>query len=196
MKIALLSNKGGVGKTSLAVNLAGALSERGSVLLVDGDVTRSALHWSERGKMPFRCVSERQAPKFWRDYQHAIIDTGARPGRDDIKDLAEICDLLLVVSSPDALALDALTPAIETLQQIEARSWSVVLSLVNPISRAGEEARAAIIEAGWPILDGYVRRYAAYAKAALEGALVRDVKDPHAGDAWSDIQTIAGEILK
>lgn len=196
MKIALLSNKGGCGKTTIAIHLAGALSDRGNVLLVDGDVTRSALHWTERGKMPFRCVSERHAPKYWQDCKHAIIDTGARPSADDIRDLSEICDLLLVVSSPDALALDALTPAIETLQQIEARAWAIVLTMVNPISRAGEEAKGAIIEAGWPILDGQVRRYAAYARAALEGALVRDVRDPHAADAWADIEGIAREILK
>lgn len=194
MKIALVSNKGGTGKTTLAVNLAGAMAENAPTLLVDGDLNRSALHWTERGQMPFKCVSETQAPKYWANYQHAIIDTGARPDKEDIADLVEICDRLIVVSSPDALSLDALGPLMESLFEIEEAIFVVCLSMCSPVSRAAEEARAFLDSQEWPAMGALVRRYVAHQRAALEGKLVRDVRDPHAADAWSDIQAVEKEL--
>lgn len=54
-KIVSIANlKGGVGKTSIAVNLAGALQSKGLVVLVDADEQGSAAAWSAGGKLPFR----------------------------------------------------------------------------------------------------------------------------------------------
>ena len=48
MIVAVLNQKGGSGKTTLAVHLAGAWARRGaSVLLIDSDVQSSALDWAE-----------------------------------------------------------------------------------------------------------------------------------------------------
>ena len=48
MIISLLNQKGGVGKTTLAVHISSGLAKRGrKVLLVDADPQRSALDWSE-----------------------------------------------------------------------------------------------------------------------------------------------------
>lgn len=197
MRIAIVSHKGGTGKTTTAVNLAGCLSSRGSVLLVDGDMNRSSIHWAERGELPFKTVTAGQAPKYWRDYLHAIIDTQARPEVEDIRDLADICDLIILCSSPDALSLSALPATVETLLKAGAgKKYRILLTQVSPISKAGEEARAEITGAGWPILRGVIRRYACHGRAALEGKLVKDVSDPHASDAWRDIEAIGRELLK
>lgn len=48
MIITIANRKGGVGKTTLATNLAVALSKKGSIVLVDADDQQSALKWSKR----------------------------------------------------------------------------------------------------------------------------------------------------
>jgi hypothetical protein len=55
--IAFLNQKGGVGKTTLATNVAGELVVRGnSVILIDCDRQASALDWSAAGKALFPVV--------------------------------------------------------------------------------------------------------------------------------------------
>jgi cellulose biosynthesis protein BcsQ len=68
--ITFLNKKGGVGKTSMATNLAGAIALNNPstrVLLIDGDTeTNSAMGWAarrsqERPPLPFDVVSQRAA---------------------------------------------------------------------------------------------------------------------------------------
>ena len=50
--IAIINQKGGVGKTCLATNLASALRDRGPVILLDCDPQRSASGWAALGPQP------------------------------------------------------------------------------------------------------------------------------------------------
>ncbi len=87
------SFKGGVGKSTSAIHLATYLQQRAPTLLIDGDLNRSVTGWASRGKPSFKVVDERQAAKYARDYEHIVIDTPARPNQDDLKALADGCDL-------------------------------------------------------------------------------------------------------
>ena len=107
MIITVASFKGGVAKTTSAIHLAAYLQKRGPTLLIDGDPNRSASGWAKRGSLPFKVIDERQAARFARDFAHVIIDTEARPSEEDLKALADGCDLLIIPTTPDALSLDA-----------------------------------------------------------------------------------------
>jgi len=190
------SFKGGVGKSTTAVHLAAYLHARGPTILVDGDPNRSVTSWARRGALPFRVVDERQAARHVRDAEHVVIDTKARPDREDLEALADGCDLLIVPTTPDALALDALMVTVETLRSIGAERFKVLLSIVPPKpSRDGDDARTTIAGAGLPLFVGSVRRAVAFQKAALAGCVVSEVKDPRAAESWSDYEAIGRELL-
>ncbi len=106
MIITVASFKGGVAKTTTAVHLATCLNEKAKTLLIDGDPNRSASGWAKRGNLPFTVIDERQAAKQARHFEHIVIDTQARPEQEDLEALADGCDLLIIPSTPDALALE------------------------------------------------------------------------------------------
>ena len=86
MIVALLNQKGGVGKTTLALHLAGAWARMGCrVTVIDADPQGSALDWSEQrakegGPRMFgvlglaRDTLHREAPEIARGVDHVVID--------------------------------------------------------------------------------------------------------------------------
>ena len=116
-------------------------------------LNRSALDWASRGQLPFKVVDEKQGVKYARNYEHIIIDTPARPAPDDLKTIAEGCDLLILPTSPDALALGATLQMVDALHSLEA-NYRILLTLIPPRpSKAGSEARSAIKNAQLPLCE-------------------------------------------
>ena len=195
MIITVASFKGGVGKSTTAFHLAAHFSLSAPTLLVDGDANRSATDWGQRGQVPFKVVDEKQAVKFARKYEHIIIDTPARPESDELKTIATGCDLLILPTSPDALALGATLKMVDALHDLDTE-YRILLTIVPPKpNKVGIEARAAIESAELPIFKSSIRRLAVFQKAALEGVPVSAVKDSYSAIAWQCYADVAKEII-
>jgi chromosome partitioning protein len=183
-----------VGKTTSAVHLACYFAKKGDTLLVDGDPNRSATGWNKRGNLPFKVVDLMQAALYSPKYEHIVIDTAARPNRDELEALADGCNLLVLPTTPDALAIDALMQTVDLLQALGSDRYRILLTMVHPKPvKTAAQARAALSEL--PLFKRDIRRYICYEKASLEGVPVYEVKDRMAKSAWQDYLAVGKEIL-
>lgn len=197
MIITVASYKGGVGKTTTSVHLAAYLQRSTPTLLVDGDPNRSATKWAKRGSLPFRIIDERLLAKYGRDFKNIVIDTEARPSEEDMATLIEGCDLLILPTTPDVLALDALGLTIETLESIGAKNYKVLLTIVPPKpSHDADEAREMLNASGVPMFKSQISRRVAFQKAALAGMIVSETRDQRAESAWKEYMAVGKEIKK
>jgi chromosome partitioning protein len=198
MIITVVSYKGGVGKSTTAAHIAAYLQEQqGSTVLIDGDSNRSLMKWGKRGGFPYPVVDERETPKVSRQYKNIVIDTRAAPDPEDFAYLAKGCDLLIVPTTPDRLALDALVEIVQTLKGVAPDRYRILITKVPPKpNRSGEQALDILKKHGLPVLEQMISHLMAFQKAADEGVLVHEVKDPNAPRGWDEYRKAIEEALQ
>jgi chromosome partitioning protein len=200
MIITVASYKGGVGKTTTAVHLAAYLQELAPTLLLDGDVTRNASAWCQRGEnkwIPFRVAPIGQSTKLAREkrYTHFVIDLGQRPENDTLAEASEACDLLVVPTVPSALDTDGLGQTIRALAEIRAANYKVLLTRVAPdAARQALDVRELLADFGAPVFRAEIPRLKAFDKAAGTGQIVRDTHDAQAERAWAAYVAVGKEL--
>jgi chromosome partitioning protein len=195
MKIITVTGyKGGVAKSCTAVHLATFLSEKGDVLLVDGDPNRTAIAWSKRGNLPFTVADERQAMRMVTGRDFLVIDTPARPHTDDLKELAKGCDLLILPTVPDVVSLE---PMLETARDLGDAHYKALLTIVPPApSKEGQMMRDDLLANSVPVFRTMIRRSAGFQKAALAGVSLRDLPEARSRLAWRDYVELGREVLE
>jgi chromosome partitioning protein len=206
MIIGLLNRKGGVGKTTIAINVAATLAvARLRVLLVDADPQASALSWSSlRERDPLFAVVGMARPTLHRElpviagkFDVVIIDGG--PGVNDLGRAAILAsDLVLVPVQPSPYDVWA---AAETVQQIrDARRFKDELKAAFIINRKitntaiGRQAVMALAQFNeLPVLATALNQRVIYAESAAQGLAVIEAA-PHS-EAAREMGHLVQQIL-
>lgn len=202
--IAVLNQKGGAGKTTIATHLARALQLDGQdVLLVDSDPQGSARDWAAvREDQPVTVVGI-DRPTIERDLKNlakkdVVVIDGAPQAADLAVSAIKAADFVLIPVQPSPYDIWATADLVELVKQrIEITDGRLRAAFV--VSRAikgtkiGAEISAALEGYGLPILDTRVIQRVVYPGTAAAGSTVLDA-EPN-GDAAAEIRALAAEIM-
>jgi chromosome partitioning protein len=193
MRIGISADKGGVGKTTTALHLGSFLQRQGSTLVIDGDTNESAVDWAAGGKLPFEVMTDAQAQGKVAGYAHVLLDTEARPITEDLRELARQVDVMLLLSRPSATDLRVLLKTYAKLAAL--KNVRILLTQVPPApSRAEDDARELLRDAGIPVCATSIRRSAWFEHASLDNVTTNQMRDVRASIAWSDYEALGQEL--
>lgn len=209
MIIALLNQKGGVGKTTLATHIAGEFALSGStVAVIDADPQGSALDWAQRrtqNRLPrvfgviglARETLHQEAPELAKTVDHVIID-----GPPRIAALARsallAADLVLVPAQPSPYDVWASAEMVSLISEARVFKPSLLAAFVvnRRVARTiiGREARQALADQALPALSSEVRQRIIFADSVAAGRLARELEPDSI--AAREIAELADEIRK
>lgn len=187
--IGMISQKGGVGKSTLARLVGREFAFSGwRVKIADLDVSQiTATEWKQRRDRngiepevavePFRTVSQALAVKGL--YDLLVLDGPPHSMRGTL-DIAKAADLIVL---PTGLSLDDLRPSVLLAHElVEAgiadERIAFALCRVGDRDNEIEEARSYIGKAGYVVLSGSIPEKTAYRRAADEGRALSEVLFP------------------
>ena len=204
MVIAVVSVKGGTGKSTVALNLAGTLSsEYKRVLIVDADPQGSIARWSEIRKQEEPSILVEPSPlvdkrirKLTKKYDMVFFDSPPT-FKKRMRAVIQSADRLIIPVSPGLAdfwstqkLLDLYREEKEKRPKLDAR---LLISRIDKRTRIGREFRPFLQKLSIPIFITEIPQRAIYNEAWQEGMTV-DRLQPR-GDGARDFKHLADEVI-
>ena len=203
--IALIGNKGGAGKTTLAINLATMLHQQSPTCLLDADPQGSSLHWAamiDNDNMPdvFDATGNMQDILEQRrnEVDHLLIDCPPHLYSAQSQAALRHCDIALIPVLPSPLdlwATLAVGEEVEKAQQTNPGLRSLlVINQLEPRTKLSRLVGDAITELNIPAAQTALQRRVVYRASVLEGRSVSQMGSK-GSIAAEEINRLLAEVL-
>lgn len=208
--IAVVNQKGGCGKTTITMQLAGALGKDGhKILVVDADPQGTATRWAASGDddKPFPAVLSglsaagakvhREVKKYIGEYDYILIDCPPAVDSPTPQSALLIADLALVPVIPSPADLWAAVGIQELIERMKDVNEVLKARLIANMCQANTNLNVDAVELlknfGIKKLESNLSLRTAYRQSAVLGGTVFDIKG--ADKAIKEIQALKQEIL-
>lgn len=202
--ITIANRKGGVGKSTIATNLAVSLSKQGRTLLVDADEQKSAYNWNEyrQDKLDAIFVLDNLIDTLEplnSQYDYIVIDVAGRDSQI-LRESLLISDKLIIPTQASIVDLEVLEYVSDKVSQAHENNPELTACVVinkaptNYRNTESEQAKAYIAQ--FPtlkLLDTVIHDRKVFRDGFVESLSVSELNDPKAKD---ELAQLVSEILK
>lgn len=204
--ISILNQKGGSGKTTIAINLARAYQLQGhSVLLVDSDKQGSSRDWhsaDENNPVPLLVLDQvsidRDIKKVVNKYEYIIVD-GSPQATEIATATIRASDFILIPMQPSPFDIWASSNLIELVKQRMTENQNlkagIVLTRLVKNTKIGNEVSQIIHDFELPVLTSTIGQRTCYPYSASLGQTIFDTERA-SSEPVAEINTLANEITQ
>lgn len=200
--IALAQQKGGVGKSTLAIHMAVELAQRGRrVAIIDMDPQGTVTKWAkrrDRAARPWPIVSTSGPTQLeselsaLSEMHFVFLDT---PGKRaaDVNLGMRAADLIIIPARPLDIDIEASAETLAAAQRLK-KAYAFAMTAAPPGGRRASEFAALISAKGFPVIPAVITERLAYPDAISEGLGISEW-EPN-GKAAAEISVFTTAVLK
>lgn len=215
MFISFISQKGGTGKTTLAIHVAALMPTFGfKTLLIDADPQASTMAWhalrlqSGRGSPKGLTVMANangtitdQLPELSQSYDCVIID-GPPRGDHIARDIILASNIVIVptrLSGFDVWAADSISKTVSEMRSVQQLAskrpldWFYAVNLKNPRTLAGKAILRGLEQSGADVLESHICERTAFVEATSQGLTILETEPPRS-KARIELEHLGNEL--